>query len=42
MFSASFIFKPGQYDNEFHRLNEAVANRSVLVGHNQIAAWSRV
>ena len=24
MFSAAFIFRPGTYDDEFHRLNELI------------------
>ncbi len=31
MYSAAFIFKPGQYDDEFHRLNgliDAAANET--------------
>jgi len=26
MYSAAFIFKPGTYDDEFHRLNDLIPN----------------
>lgn len=40
MFSASFMWEPGRYDDEFHRLNNAIDEvaRS-LPGYLGVDAW---
>ncbi len=40
MYSASFIFEPGEYDDEFHRLNEAIEKVArQLPGYLGVDSW---
>ena len=40
MYSASFIFKPGDYDDEFHRLNELIdAAATATPGYLGAESW---
>lgn len=40
MYSASFIFEPGEYDDEFHRLNGAIEKvAQQLPGYLGVDSW---
>lgn len=41
MFSAAFIFRPGQYDDEFHRLNKLIDNAAnTTPGYIGAESWT--
>jgi heme-degrading monooxygenase HmoA len=43
MFSAQFIFKPGDYDEEFHRLDQSIdAYAATLPGFLGVERWVSV